>query len=73
VPVIWTLETGPTLEKVIEGRAGCVAVAAGAVSRLVGLDICNANKLREEHKTTRETNDLIRSFVLRKDLKLVGN
>jgi hypothetical protein len=62
VPLIWTLATEPTLEKVIEGRAGCVAAAADAVSGLLDLDICNENKLREKHKTTRETSDLIEFF-----------
>jgi hypothetical protein len=69
MPLIWTLATGPTLEKVIVGRVGCVAIAAGDVSRLVGFDTCNANKLIAEHTTTREMNDLIEFFRRGRSLK----
>jgi hypothetical protein len=57
------LDTGPTLEKVIAGSAGCVAIPAEAVvAEPTGLVSCNAKRLRAEQRTSRETNDLIGVF-----------
>ena len=39
---------------------------AAALVRLVGFDICNANALRAEHTTNRETSDLIVVFLIEK-------
>lgn len=55
----------------MEGRADCIAVAAVGVTG-VALEFCNANVLRAEHTTNRETNDFIVVFHVKEGFEAGG-